>query len=94
MLLKICSVRDRATDQFGTPMFMVSVGQACRAFSDEINRADKENQLYLHPEDFDLYELGEFDTHLGKFEVHPPEQVAVGKTVAVHAGELKLRSVN
>ena len=83
MILKVVCVRDRATDQFGTPLFMVSIGQAIRSFSDEVNRADKDNQLYRHPEDFDLFELGEFDTQKGTFAVHAAEQIAIGKSVAL-----------
>ena len=83
MKLKIFAVRDRATDQFGTPMFLMAIGQAVRSFTDEVNRMDKDNQLYLHPDDFDLYTLGEFDSDSGLFSVGQPEQVCIGKNVAV-----------
>lgn len=79
MKLKLFAVRDRATDQFGTPMFLITTGQAIRGFSDEINRADRENQLNQHPEDFDLYELGEWESSTGKFEIGEIRQIAIGK---------------
>lgn len=79
MRYKVLSVRDRATDVFSQPFFAASVGAAVRGFSDEVNRAADNNQLYKHPEDFDLYLLGEFDDATGSFECGPPKQVAVGK---------------
>lgn len=83
MILQIFCVRDRATDQYGNPMFLVSSGQAIRSFSDEINRADAQNQLNTHPEDFDLYHLGQFNTDSGVFDTHTPRQIAVGKDLKV-----------
>ena len=81
MKLKIYAVRDRATDQYGNPMFMLNTGQAIRGFSDEVNRAEKDNQLHHHAEDFDLYELGVFDTDTGIFETETPRQIAIGKDI-------------
>lgn len=83
MILSIFAVRDRATDQFGTPMFLVSAGQAIRSFSDEINRADKESQLFNHSEDFDLYLLGTYDSDSGTFVTKSPSQVAIGKDLRI-----------
>lgn len=84
MILKIFAVRDRATDMYGTPMFLVSSGQAVRGFADEINRSDQQNGLFMHPDDYDLYELGEWDSSSAVFSVHArPEQVAIGKQVKI-----------
>lgn len=83
MKLFVFCVRDRASDVFGRPMFMVSTGAAVRSFSDEVNRADKDNSLYNHPEDFDLYELGSYDDFSGLFETGVPRQVAIGKDLSL-----------
>lgn len=83
MRYKILAVRDRAIDAFGQPFFSVSVGGAIRGFTDEINRPAENNQLNKHPEDFDLYLLGEFDDSNGKFETSDPSQVAIGKDLKV-----------
>lgn len=83
MNLNIFCVRDRATDQFGTPMFLVSAGQAIRSFADEVNRRESGNQIAAHPEDFDLYEVGSFDTSSGAFVVHVPRMISVGKDLVV-----------
>jgi len=83
MILHIFAIRDRATDQFGNPMFMVSLGQAIRTFSDEVNRADKDNQLNAHSDDFDLYKFGTYTTDTGMFDTGVPEMVCVGKSVRI-----------
>ena len=72
----IVSVRDRAADVFGAPQSVVNIGGAIRAFGDEANRADANNQIYKHPEDFDLYQLGEYDDNTGLFECGAPKQIA------------------
>lgn len=86
MKLVMCSMKDRAADAFARPMFVPSVGVAIRSFSDEINREDKDNQLYAHPDDFDLFELGIFDDSNGKFDLYDePKQIAIGKQVKIQS---------
>jgi hypothetical protein len=61
-------------------MFVPSIGIALRAFSDEVNRNDPNNQLYNHSDDFDLYDLGTFDDSTAEFEIkNPPELLILGK---------------
>jgi len=80
----ICTVKDRAADAYGRPMFVPSAGVAIRSFSDEINRNNADNQLYNHPDDFDLYELGEFDDNTGLFSLHEqPKLLSLGKQVKI-----------
>jgi len=81
MKLFIFCVRDRATDQYGNPMFLISEGQAIRSFSDEVNRNADDNMMHKHPDDYDLYRLGEFDSDTGEFVTARPVQVAIGKSV-------------
>jgi len=84
MKLVLCSVKDRAADAYARPMFVPSTGVAIRSFSDEINRADAENQLYNHPDDFDLYEFGEFDDNTGQFNLYEqPKLLSLGKQVKI-----------
>ena len=85
MKLVLCSVKDRAADAYGRPMFVPSVGVAIRSFSDEVNRKDPDNQLNNHPDDFDLYELGEFDDNTGLFALHEqPKLLSLGKQVKIN----------
>jgi hypothetical protein len=82
MKLILASVKDRAAEAYARPMFVPSSGVAIRSFSDEINRADPENQLYNHPDDFDLYEFGDFDDSTGLFNLHEqPKLLSLGKQV-------------
>jgi len=85
MRYKILAIRDRAIDCFGQPIFAASIGGAIRSFGDEVNRPDTNNQLNKHPEDFDLYLLGEFDDVTGQFHTDRPSQVAVGKDLLIKA---------
>lgn len=79
MRYKILAIRDRAIDSYGQPFYSASTGGAIRSFADELNRAAENNQLYKHPEDFDLFLLGEFDDSTGEFDTTRPAQIAVGK---------------
>lgn len=82
MQLTLCTVKDRAADAFGRPMFVPSTGVAIRSFSDEINRQSEDNQMYNHSDDFDLYELGTFDDNTGIFSLHEqPKLLTLGKQV-------------
>lgn len=85
MRYKILAIRDRALDAYGQPFFSASTGAAIRSFSDEINRASPDNQLFKHPEDFDLFLLGEFDDQTGEFDSTRPAQVSVGKDLVTKA---------
>lgn len=77
MKLFVLSVRDIKADSFGRPFFTTSLGEAVRSFSDEVNRAAEDNLLYKHPDDFELFHLGMFDTDDGTFESHRPVSQAV-----------------
>lgn len=83
MRYKICVIRDRALDAFGVPVFVASKGQAIRSFSDEVNRVDPNNSLNKHPEDFEMFYLGEYDDETATFECERPQQLAVGKDVVI-----------
>lgn len=82
MKYKIICVRDRAADVYSVPNMVLNTGAAIRAFGDEIRKPhteDRPNQFNTHPEDFDLYLLGEYDDETASFETHAPKQIAIGK---------------
>lgn len=79
MIYRLVSIRDRAADVFSVPQFVVNTGSAIRSFGDLVNNNNAENQVAQHPEDFDLYYLGEYDDSNGSFVVESPRQIAVGK---------------
>jgi len=80
MRYKIVTVRDRALDTFGQPVFVAAIGAAVRSFGDQIK--DEGSPMAKHPEDFDLYYIGEYDDQTGEFDGCRPSQVAVGKDYA------------
>lgn len=85
MILKIFAVRDRQGESFAAPMFIPMPGQALRSFSDEINRQAADNPLYAHPDDFDLYQLGEFNTDTGRFDCpSDPVLLSLGKNLKLN----------
>jgi hypothetical protein len=65
MKYAVCAVKDRAVDAFNRPLYVPTVGVAIRSFTDELNRKDSE--LAAHPEDYDLYELGQWDDQTAQF---------------------------
>lgn len=83
MRYKMVVIRDRAADVYNQPAFVPSLGIAHRSFADEVNLVDPNNQLNKHPEDFDLYYIGEWDDNTGEFDAVRPQQIAVGKDVVV-----------
>ena len=78
-ILKIVAIRDRAIAAFGRPAFVPTVGAAIRSFGDEIN--NNQGEMNKHPDDFDLYELGEYNDENGQFLMVKggPRQIAIGK---------------
>lgn len=84
MKMIVCAVKDRASDAYARPLFVRSQGEAMRSFQDEVNRQAEDNQLYNHSDDFDLYELGDFDDNSGKFTLHDqPKVLCLGKQVKI-----------
>lgn len=69
MKLKACSIYDKRAQAYGPPMCYPTLGVAERSFSDAVN--DAGTTLHKHPEDYQLYELGEFDTETGEYTQKP-----------------------
>lgn len=59
----VIAVKDRAVDAFNRPFTTRTKGEAIRSFTDEAHRADSE--IAKHPQDYDLYCLGEYDDQSG-----------------------------
>ena len=76
MHLKIYSLLDGPAQAFTTPMFMHNDGEAIRAISNEVNKSDKQSNLALHPVDFTLFCIGEYDDKTSEIKpIHPPRKV-------------------
>lgn len=82
MRLIICAVRDSAVAAYVRPFYVPAVGAAARGFGDEVNRVDSD--MHKHPDDYELFELGEFDEETGRFIIlEVPRLVCRGKDVLI-----------
>lgn len=65
----VVAVFDSAVQAYNQPAFVPAIGAALRSFIDEVNRADPNNALNQHPEDFELVYLSDYDDEAGAFVV-------------------------
>ena len=61
---KIYAIKDQAIEAFSQPFFVQAQGQAVRMFMDESK--NEQSQINRHPEDFELWYIGEFDEQTGQ----------------------------
>lgn len=61
MRVKLCAIRDSAVDDYGNIYCFKTTGEAVRAFSDLVQAGDN-NNISKHPNDYELFVIGEFDT--------------------------------
>lgn len=61
------TIFDEKAEVFLPPFFVPTLGIATRAFSDCINSED--HQFAKHPQDYTLFELGEFHDHDASLDV-------------------------
>lgn len=88
MKLKCFSVFDVKAGAYIVPFFMPERGQAIRTFTDSV--ADRNHAFGRHPEDYTLFQVGEFDDNVGEFVPCAPEALATGlavRAVAERDGE-------
>jgi len=83
MKLMIYSIFDNVAQVYNRPYYMVNSGMATRSFTDEVNRPSDDNPMYKHPNDYDLYLLGEFDDETGTVVTVNPVLIVKGSSVAV-----------
>ncbi len=85
MQLKIFSLYDEKIDAYMQPFFFPSKGHAVRAITDFTN--DSSTSIGKYPEDFTLYELGEWDDGPASFSIHE-HQINLGKAI-----EFKIKEI-
>lgn len=66
MVLSLFSIRDIKASQFLTPFYSQNVSLASRECHSTVNSGNPENVICKYPEDFELYEIGQFDSDTGK----------------------------
>ncbi|QXP44291.1 MAG: nonstructural protein [Arizlama microvirus] len=65
MVIKVFSIFDVKAKVYSNPFFMPHSGQAMRAFGDLVR--DEKTEVNRHPEDYSLYQVGEYDDNVGCF---------------------------
>jgi len=83
MIQCVVSVKDLAAQAFGRPVFVPTSGVAIRSFRDEVNREAQDNDIFRHPADYEMYQLGVFDDSTGLIEVISPPKL-LARAVDLH----------
>lgn len=79
---KLYTLYDSKSESYSSPSVNPARGQAIRSFGDAVNSG--ESVLSSHPEDFTLFEIGEFDTSTGLLKAYDTKvSVANGADVKV-----------
>lgn len=73
MISKVYSLFDSKALYFEAPFFMLNRNMAMRLFADWAQ--DPKTMIFRHPEDYTLYELGEFDDQTCVIKSGPPESL-------------------
>lgn len=71
--LKMYSVHDAKAEAYLQPFCTKTRGLASRMFTNTVN--DENTEFWKHPEDYTLFEIGEYDENSGQLvphEVHVP----------------------
>lgn len=87
MILKVFSVFDSKLQVFNTPFFSRSVADASRSFSDLVR--DGRTTVAQHPDDFFLYEIGEYSDETGELVACTPTQIAAATAFVSAIEDLK-----
>lgn len=68
MIVKVFTVFDAGIGSYMRPFFDVARGAALRSFADIVQ--DKNSAIGKHPQDFTLFEIGEYDDSCAKFNLY------------------------
>ena len=71
---KIYVLYDSKSETYTPPTVNPARGQALRSFSDAVNGDKKTSVLASHPEDFTLFEIGDFDPKTGNISLYDAKQ--------------------
>ncbi len=75
--MKVFSVYDSKGEFWSQPQFQLNAGVALRAFADAAVALNGESMLSQHPEDFTLFEIGNWDERTGDYIVYDAK-IALG----------------
>lgn len=66
MKLKIFSIHDSAAKVYARPFLFSTSAEAMRMFETQVNDKEKGGLIAAHPDQFTLYQIGEYDDTTGK----------------------------
>lgn len=76
MIQIVVSVKDLAANAFGQPAFFGSTAVAERSFRALINDESQDTEFRKFPADFEMYQIGTFDSDSGTLvPVSPPVRI-------------------
>ncbi len=76
MKSKMFVIYDSKAEAYLQPWFLTTEGQAKRAMADCVN--DKDHNFGRHPEDYTLFEIGEFNDQDARVEWNAPKSLGNG----------------
>lgn len=77
-MLKVYSVYDSKVGAYMNPIYLRSKGEAVRVFTETVNSPD--HQFAKNPEDFTLFELGDWNEENANFILYPTP-ISVGVAI-------------
>lgn len=78
---KVYAVQDAKAGMFNTPIFLLSDGEALRSFIDACRPGNDQSMLSRHPEDFNLFYIGDYDETEGVLHSAVPYHLANGAVI-------------
>lgn len=78
---KVYAVQDAKAGMFNQPIFLLSDGEALRSFMDACQPGNDQSMLSRHPEDFNLFYIGEYDELTGELQSCTPYHLANGAVI-------------
>lgn len=88
MLVKLFSVFDSKACYFGQPFQDQKESSAIRNFSDAVNDGSNPNNMWFkHPEDFSLFQVGEFDNENGELIPCTPKNLVTASALKSVQGD-------
>lgn len=78
----VLAIYDSKAELYGEPIVAVAVGQVVREFSDRVS--DGKSDYSRHPEDYTLFQIGEYDDVEGKLRAIVP--VSLGNGLILRTG--------
>lgn len=92
MKTKVYALFDVKAAVYGTPFFMQNDQMALRSFSDLVNEPG--TMVQKHPEDFNLFGVGQFDDGLGVLEGMTPWIVATAASCVRIRPNMDIRNLD